>query len=222
MSDFLLACGSCFLAGVFTTIHPCPMTTNIASASFLSGMTANRNRNGQVVFLFVCGYLITYIILGIIISSGVLSIPSLSQKLQGSINLLLGPVLIFIGMLMADLFSLQKLYKGRVITFLQTRKWKVSGALPFGILVSLSFCPATAGIFFGILIPLAIKYEKMVFFPLIYAIGASLPVVAVSILIMKGILISKQTRWIRILPVISGWVLIAIGIYLSFKRIYLL
>jgi cytochrome c-type biogenesis protein len=221
MNDFIIACGSCLLAGILTTIHPCPLATNIASISFLSGLTSNKNRIGAVVFFFVCGYLISYLILGIIISSGLLSIPLLSVKLQKSISILLGPVLIFLGMLMADLISLQQFYKGRLIRYLQTRKWNPTGALPFGIFVSLSFCPATAGIFFGILIPLAIKYEKMILFPLIYALGASLPVIAISILIAQGAVLNNRTRWIRIMPVISGWILIAIGIYLSIKRIYL-
>jgi cytochrome c-type biogenesis protein len=221
MDEFILVCGSCLLAGFLTTIHPCPLTTNIASISFLSSLTSNRKRIGSVIFFFVCGYLISYLLLGLIISSGLLTIPMLSVKLRESFYILLGPVLVFLGMLLTDLFNLRQFYKGRVIKFLQTRKWRVTGAFPFGILVSLSFCPATAAIFFGVLVPLAIRYEQMVLFPVIYALGASLPVIAISVLIVKGALVSNQSKWIMILPVISGWVLIIIGIYISIKRIYL-
>jgi cytochrome c-type biogenesis protein len=221
MNDLILACGSCLAAGIVTTMHPCPVATNMASISFLSGLTANKRRLGSVIFFFVCGYLFSYMLLGIIISSGLISISILSLELQKSFNILLGPVLIFLGMFMADLFSLQQFHKGRVIRYLQSRKWKITGAMPFGILISLSFCPATAAIFFGLLVPLAIRYEQMVLFPVIYALGASLPVIAISVLIVKGVLISNQSKWIRILPVIAGWTLIAIGIYLSIKRIYL-
>lgn len=222
MSELFIACGSCLAAGILTTIHPCPIATNIASISFLSGSAANRNKIIQISIFFICGYLATYLLLGAGISSGLLSIPMLNVRLQKSITLFLGPVLILLGMLQADLFSLQKFYKGRIIKYLQTRKWTGAEAFPFGVLISLSFCPATASIFFGILIPLAIRYEQMILFPLIYAVGAALPVIAVSILIAKGTILSNNPRWIRILSMASGWVLIGIGIYLSIKRIYLI
>jgi cytochrome c-type biogenesis protein len=220
MNELILACGSCLLAGILTTIHPCPITTNIASVSFLIGRTSNRNRIGSVIFFFVCGYLISYLLLGIIISSGFLSIPLLSVRLQKSFSLLLGPVLIFLGMILSDLLSLQQFYKGRIIEYLQTRKWKMTGAFPFGLLVSLSFCPATAAVFFGLLVPLAIRYKQMLLFPFIYALGASLPIIVVSFLIAKGSVLSNRTKWIKIIPIVSGWVLIALGIYISIKRIY--
>ncbi len=222
MSDFFLACGSCLLAGFLTTIHPCPLTTNVASISFLSGLTTNRKKIVPVVIYFICGYLITYLLLGIAVSSGLFSIPKLSAGLQKGINIFLGPVLIFSGMLLADIFNMQKLYKGRILKYLETKNWTGMKAFPFGVLIALSFCPATAAIFFGILIPLAIRYEQMIIFPLIYAFGASLPIIAVSLLISQGTVLSADTGWVRILPKISGWVLITIGIYISIQRIYLL
>jgi cytochrome c-type biogenesis protein len=222
MSEFIVASGSCLLAGLLTTIHPCPMTTNIASISFLSGLTANRKNSAAVIIFFTGGYLISYLLLGIVISSGLFSIPLLSVRLQKSINLFIGPVLIISGMILADVFRLQKFYKGRIVKYLQARKWTGAEVIPFGILMALSFCPATAAIFFGLLIPLAVRYEQMILFPLIYAFGASLPIIIISILVSKGILLSGNTGWIRNLPVISGWLLIIIGVYISIKRIYLI
>ena len=221
MTDFILACGSCFLAGMMTTLHPCPVSTNIASVSFLSGLTSNKNRGRSVIAFFVIGYLISYLLIGIIISSGLLSIPSLSLKLQGGISIFIGPVLIIIGMIMTDILKLQKLYRGRLIKYLQSRQWGTTGSLLFGMIVALSFCPATAAIFFGILVPQAIRYDQMILFPVIYAFGAALPVLIISTLIVKGVIISNRAKWIRILPVVSGWILIVLGIYLTIKRIYL-
>ena len=152
MSEFVIACGSCLLAGILTTLHPCPMTTNIAAVSFLSGVTVNRKNIVKVILFFVCGYIFSYLLLGVLISSGFLTVSLLSFRLQKSISLLLGPFLILIGMVQADLFPLKQLYKGRIVKYLQTRKWKGAQVFPFGALIALSFCPATAAIFFGILI----------------------------------------------------------------------
>jgi cytochrome c-type biogenesis protein len=221
MNDFILACGSCLAAGIMTTLHPCPVSTNIASVSFLSGLTSNKNKSRSVIAFFVIGYLISYLSLGIIISSGLLSIPSLSLKLQGGISVFMGPILIILGMILSDILKLQKFYRGRPVKYLQSRKWGATGSLLFGIIVALSFCPATAAIFFGLLVPQAIRYNQMILFPVIYAFGAALPVFIISALIAKGVIISNHVKWIRILPVISGWILIIIGIYLSIRRIYL-
>ncbi len=220
MNDFVIACGSCLMAGILTTLHPCPLSTNIASVSFLTGMTANRKRITSVILSFIGGYLFSYLLLGIMISSGFLSVSLISIKLQNNISLLLGPFLILIGMLQADFFQLKQFYQGRLATYLQSRKWTGLQVFPFGALVALSFCPATAAIFFGLLIPLAIKYEQMVLFPLIYALGAALPIIAISILISRGAGLNARARWITLIPVISGWILIIVGVYLSIKRIY--
>ena len=122
---------------------------------------------------------------------------------------------------MADILKLQKLYRGRPIKYLQSRQWGPTGSLLFGMIVALSFCPATAAIFFGILVPQAIRYDQMILFPVIYAFGAALPVLIISTLIVKGVIISNRAKWIRILPVVSGWILIILGIYLTIRRIYL-
>lgn len=210
------------MAGFLTTLHPCPVATNIASVSFLGGLTANRKNILYVTLLFIAGYVVSYSLLGMIISSGFLSIPAVSIRLQRYVSLFLGPVLIFIGMIQSDLFNLQRFYKGRMTKFLQSKNWSGSEVFMFGVIISLSFCPATAALFFGILIPLAVKFDNMVLFPLLYSFGASLPVAAVSILISQGVVLRSSSRWIGILPVISGWLLIIIGIYLSIKRIYLI
>ena len=221
MNEIILAGVSCLAAGILTTTHPCPLTTNIASFSFLAGMTTNRRQMGLVVFYFVCGYLISYLFLGISVSSGLFTIPFLSAKLQINISLFLGPALILLGMLQADFFSLQKFYKGRIIKYLQAKRWTGIRALPFGMLIALSFCPATAAIFFGVLIPLAVRYKQMLLFPAIYAIGATLPVITVSMLISQGSVLTGKKGWISSLPKVSGYILIIIGIYLSIRKIYL-
>lgn len=61
----------------------------------------------------------------------------------------------------------------------------------------------------------------MILFPLIYALGASLPIIAVSVLLSQGVVLSARVKWIKILPVITGWILIIIGIYISIKKIYI-
>jgi hypothetical protein len=221
MNELILAAGACVMAGIMTTIHPCPLTTNIASVSLLTGWSARRRNTGLTLFFFICGYLFSYLIIAILLSSGVLSIPRISYVLQIMVNYFLGPVLVLIGMLLADLLNLNRFYKGRILLFIRSRNWSGLHAFPLGSVIALSFCPATAAIFFGILVPLSVDHEKNILFPLLYALGASLPLIAVSALVSKGVSLSTNPALLKYLPRFSGWILIITGIILSIQRIYL-
>jgi cytochrome c biogenesis protein CcdA len=221
MSEIILASGACLLAGIMTTVHPCPLTTNIASVSMLIGWSAHRKTTGLTLFYFVCGYLFSYLIIAMLLSSGALSIPQISYVLQVVVNYFIGPLLVLIGMLLADLMNLNRLYKGKILSNIRTRNWSGLLAFPFGVMIALSFCPATAAIFFGILVPLSVDHDKTFLFPLLYAMGASIPLSAIAALMNRGVSLRKNTLIVKYLPKISGWILIIVGIILSVQRIYL-
>jgi len=216
-----MASGACVLAGMMTTVHPCPLTTNIASVSMLIGWSARRRNRGLTLFYFISGYLFSYLIIAMLLSSGALSVPRISYVLQIMVNYFIGPLLILIGMLLADLMNLNRLYKGQILTKIRARNWSGLSAFPFGAMIALSFCPATAAIFFGILVPLAVDHDKNLLFPLLYALGASIPLITISALMNQGVRLSKNTLLVKYLPKFSGWILIIIGIILSVQRIYL-
>jgi cytochrome c biogenesis protein CcdA len=222
MNELILASGACVLAGIMTTIHPCPLTTNIASLSLLTGWSARRKNTGLTLFFFICGYLFSFLIIALLLSRGALTIPRISYVFQIIVNYFLGPLLVLIGMLLADLLNLNRLYKGRILLFISSRNWSGIPAFPFGSMIALSFCPATAAIFFGILIPLSVDHEQNILFPILYALGASLPLIAVSALMSQGISLRKNPALRKYLPRFSGWILIIIGIILSIQRIYLI
>ena len=222
MNEFIMASLTCVLAGIMTTFHPCPLTTNIASVSMLIGWSGRGRKKGPTFFLFIFGYLFTYLLLAIVLSSGALSVPSISYLLQVTINYFMGPALILIGMLLADLMNLNRIYKGRILLNIRSANWTGFYAFPFGAMIALSFCPATAAIFFGILVPLSVSHGQHFLFPLLYAFGASIPLITISALMNRGVSLSKNTLLVKYLPKVSGWILIIIGIILSVQRIYLL
>ncbi len=221
MSDFILAVGSCFLAGFLTTAHPCPFTINLAAISMLGGVAAERGKTVIVTIFFICGYLLSFLLLSITLSSGILSIPFLSIILQKYINLFIGPLLILAGMLQVNLINSSAFHDNKIVRYILSNKSRGIHALPLGFLIALSFCPATAAIFFGLLIPMAVEYEQILLFPSIYALGASMPIIAVGILVSGGYFPGKMKRWRKVFPLIAGWVLIIIGIYISILRIFL-
>jgi len=222
MNELIMAAIGCFALGLMTTLHPCPLTTNIAAISILSGVGTSRNRNFAVMPFFGLGYLIAFAGLALLINAGVIAIPRLSLFLQRVITGFLGPLLILTGMVLTGLISLKRFY--RVIN-LDRNYWITKGSLfstfVLGAVLALTFCPATASIFFGVMIPLSVKHEQPVLFPLLYAIGAIFPIIAISMLIYRGFRNVFQGAWIKRLPLFSGWIMIIIGIYIAIQQLYL-
>jgi cytochrome c biogenesis protein CcdA len=90
-----------------------------------------------------------------------------------------------------------------------------------GALLAFSFCPATASIFFGVMIPLSVKHGQSILFPILYALGALFPVIAASVVVRRGMGRVLSKRYSRYFSQISGWTLILIGLYITLKEVYL-
>lgn len=226
MDSFFWSAGSAFWLGLLTSISPCPLATNIAAISYMG------NRLGSPVYillsgmLYTLGRMLTYLILAIFILSSMLSVPGVSQTLQKYMNQLIGPLLILVGMVLLDWISLNFKSKGMSeADQLKIHSLGLWGAGWLGILFALSFCPISAALYFGSLIPLAIQNQSRFLFPALYGIGTALPVFLFALLLAVG------TRWIG--PVyqhladielwarkITGGIFILVGIYESLKFIY--
>jgi cytochrome c-type biogenesis protein len=137
--------------------------------------------------MYTVGRMVTYTALGALVVGSVLSIPEVAMFLQKHMNKALGPVLIVAGVLLLDMVRLRA-YGGGVSDKLALRvqKWGIWGSLALGVLFALSFCPISAALFFGSLIPIAIDHQSSLVMPMVYGIGTALPVVAFAILIAMG------------------------------------
>jgi len=94
-----------------------------------------------------------------------------------------------------------------------------------GIVFALSFCPVSAGLFFGALIPLSLQHESRLLLPLLYGIGTSLPVVFFAFLIAfasghLGKAFNRLTQVERVVRRVAGAVFIVVGVYYCLVHIY--
>ena len=219
MDSYLVAVGSAIWLGILTSISPCPLATNIAAITYIGQRV---DRPGKVLLsglLYTVGRMATYVLLGVLVVASVLSIPDVAMFLQQNMNKFLGPILIAVGLLLLGLFSLRLPGVG-VGDRLQARvnKWGVWGAGLMGLLFALSFCPVSAALFFGSLIPIAIEHESRMLIPTVYGIGTALPVVAFALLIALGTRYVGQVfnrlsvfeKWARRL---TGVVFLIVGLY---------
>ncbi|UCE99294.1 MAG: sulfite exporter TauE/SafE family protein [Planctomycetota bacterium] len=226
MSELFLGALSALWVGILTSISPCPLATNIAAISFIS----RRISRTRVVFLmgllYTLGRMLTYVILAILLVTSILSIPQVSHILQKYMNKLLGPILIFVGMILLELIHINVSSSG-LTEKMQKRveAGGIWGAGLLGFLFALSFCPISAALFFGSLIPLSVKCSSSLMLPALYGIGTGLPVFLFALLIAFGAqsvgkTFNKLTQlewWTRR---ITGIIFILIGIYFCLAHIF--
>ncbi len=226
MAEFLLAVVSAFWLGILTSISPCPLATNVAAISFVSRRVASPFKVFLTGLLYTGGRTLSYLVLGVLLVSSLLLTPTVSHMLQKYMNKLLGPLLILAGMILLELIQI-KFSSSGVSEKMQKRVEAMGmwAALPLGVLFALSFCPASAALFFGSLVPLAVKSESRLLLPTVYGVGTALPVVAFAILIVfstraVGKAFDKITQFERWARRATGVLFIAIGIYFSLTYIF--
>lgn len=226
MSEPLWAAAGAVWLGVLTSISPCPLATNIAAVSYISRDLAHPLRVLRAGLLYTAGRALAYAGLGAVLVSSLLSAPLVSGALQHWMSRLIGPLLILAGMVLLEL--LRPPVPQRSIGASLRRKAESLGALaPFalGVLFALSFCPISAALFFGNLIPLAIAHGSSLGIPSLYGVGTALPVIVFAGMIALGAKslsrafgrVSTFELWARR---VTGLIFIGAGIYLALANIF--
>ena len=219
MTDILIAFGSALWLGILTSISPCPLATNIAAISFL----AKKVTHPFFVLLsgvaYTVGRMATYAILGFILINSILSIPQVAQFLQKYMGKALGPILIITGLILLDVIKIN--FSGLSLSQKHNNKLAEAGApgaFLLGAIFALAFCPVSAALFFGSLIPLALNHKLGAMLPFIYGIGTGLPVLVFAIAIAMGV--SSLSHWFNRLTKLeyymrkaTGGIFIIVGLY---------
>ena len=108
MSEYILAAVTAAWLGFLCSISPCPLATNIAAISFVSRKVGKVGVVLSAGVLYTLGRTITYAILGILLVGGLSAAPELSHLLQKYMNLLMGPFLIIVAMVLLDMLTVLK------------------------------------------------------------------------------------------------------------------
>lgn len=212
--------------GVLTSISPCPLATNVAAISFVARHTGRLHSVLLAGLLYALGRTLAYLVLGALIMGGLLASGEIALFLQQYLNQLLGPALILVGMLLLGLLR-STASVNLVGSGMQRRAEKGGWLWPIllGALFALSFCPVSAGLFFGVLIPLSTANKSIVILPLVYGIGTAAPVIVFALLIAFASeklgrafdVLGHIERWVRL---ITGFVFVLAGIYYSLLYVY--
>ena len=212
--------------GILTSISPCPLATNIAAISYIGKRVARPRLVLTAGLLYTVGRMAAYVVVALLILTSLASVPVVSTFLQRYMNILLGPVLMLIGMVLLGLIPV--MFGGRGISEkMQARADRsgIWGAGLLGVLFALSFCPVSAALFFGSLVSLAIKHNSPVMMPCIFGLGTALPVVLFSVLLAFSA--HRVSRAFNMLTLFEKWarrgtgvLFLLVGIWYCLKYIF--
>ncbi|GAB4321996.1 MAG: aromatic aminobenezylarsenical efflux permease ArsG family transporter [Candidatus Zixiibacteriota bacterium] len=227
MDTWIVAAGTAVWLGFLTSISPCPLATNIAAISYIGKNVKQPRAALWRGLLYTAGRVLAYIGLSAILVSAVLAVPQVALFLQNELNKVLGPLLIIVGMVLLNVIRLPVALSGSLASRTQDKfvRFGFIGSLLLGVVFGLSFCPISAALFFGSLIPLSLEQGSPVMLPLLYGIGTAFPVVIFAILLVFSAhlvgrmfnVLSLLERWAR--PA-TGLIFVVVGLY--FCKQYLL
>lgn len=227
MTAFLVAGLSAFWLGLLTSISPCPMATNLAAVSYIGGQVG-RGRAALISgSAYVLGRALAYAAVGALVVVGLLSIPAAANFFDQYMNRILGPLLVLVGMVLLGLIRLNfSTSVGGMGLRERAARGGPIGALLLGVLFALSFCPVSAALFFGSLVPLAVEQGSRVTLPLVYGVATGLPVLVLAVFIALGSgalgtaldKLSAFEKWGRR---VTGTIFILVGVYYTFRFILL-
>ncbi|MBP1623162.1 MAG: Cytochrome c biosis protein, transrane region [Acidobacteria bacterium] len=226
MESWSLNIFTAFWLGVLTSISPCPLATNLAAISFVARNLGSSQKVLWSGVLYSVGRMLVYIVIAVLAVASLLSLPEVSFFLETNMHKIIGPLLIIVGIILLEVLPISfstSLLSNKVQD--RAGRWGIWGSGLLGVVFALTFCPLSAALFFGSLIPLAVDGRSAVLMPSVYGIGTALPVFGFAIVMAFGVKslgkffekLTQMEKWAR---KATAFVFIAAGLYLLLKSIF--
>jgi len=213
-----------FFIGLMTALSPCPLATNITAIAYISKKIDNGKRTLLTGFIYTLGRMFTYVLLASLIVYIGLNVQTISLFLQKYGERILGPLLIFIGLIMLNIIKLPSLKSGDKINKIKEKLSEKGylGSFLLGVLFALAFCPFSAVLFFGMLIPLALKFSDGILIPSIFAFATGLPVIIFAFILTFSVskigkVMNKVQTFEKYTRYVIALIFIIVGIYYTWK-----
>lgn len=210
-----------FFIGLMMALSPCPLATNITAIAYIS-----RNINakkGTVLLMgvaYTLGRMLAYVAIASFIVFVGLNVQLISGPLQSYGERLLGPFLVAMGILLLDMFRMPLPKGGKMLEKLKERLahsglW---GSFLLGVIFALAFCPFSAVLFFGMLVPLAIAAGDGLLIPAIFALATGLPVILFSFILAYSL--SRLGGMMNAAHMLEKYVRIAVSVVFIVVGLY--
>jgi len=164
-----------------TALAPCPLALNISATAYLSKDITNKWRVMLNGVFYTLGRMFSYTALASIIYFGAskFHIARWFQQIDG---VWIGIALVVFGVLMLDFlkFNIPLIDKFTSKFGERERKRNYLNAFVLGVVFAIAFCPYSAMLFFGGLVPLTLASPTGLLLPPVYALATGLPVIIIA------------------------------------------
>lgn len=219
------------LAGVLSFLSPCVLPLVPAYLSMITGLTIEElgddgGSQWKVLFssiLFVLGFSLVFILLGASASAA----GKFLVEHRRFINLFLGSLVVFMGLFIAGLFKIPRLYGER--RFHLTRDFLSPlgplAAMAMGSAFALGWTPCVGPILSSILAYAAASnsLSRGVLLLSVYSLGLAIPFILVGLFYSRAIV---ALQWFkrnqRSVDIVAGALLVGLGVLLIFDSLHLL
>jgi len=215
-----IAIVAAFFIGLMTAISPCPLATNITAIAYISRKIEHSKHTLMVGFLYTLGRMFTYTALASLIVYIGINTQQIALFIQSYGENLLGPLLIIIGIVMLDIIKLNFLKGNDMLASLKKKLAEKGylGSFLLGVIFALAFCPFSGVLFFGMLIPLALKAGDGLIIPSVFAFATGLPVIIFSFILVYSV--SKLSNILNKVQVFEKWVQKIAGVLFIIVGLY--
>jgi len=178
-----------FLIGLVAAVGPCPLATNIAALGYTAQQFSGRAAVIMSGVLYALGRALAYTLVGGLVLVAGARIGRVAGGLQDAADVFLGPFLILAGVVLLGVVRLPAANASAGMVRLRERVagWRGGGSFFLGFLFALAFCPYSATLFFGMLIPLALRAETGFLLPAAFGIGTAMPVLVLGVPLALGL-----------------------------------
>jgi cytochrome c biogenesis protein CcdA len=202
-----------------TAVSPCPLAMNITATAYLSKDIANKRRVLLNGVFYTVGRMFSYTALATVIYLGASKF-HVARWFQSIDGIWIGIALIVIGVLMLDVIKFNIPFLNKMTANISDRNLKRNywNAFFIGVAFALAFCPYSALLYFGALIPLTIANASGLLLPPVFAIATGLPVLVIAWLLAYSV--SNVGKFYNNMNVFQKWfkrivaaVFIVVGFY---------
>ena len=173
------------------------------------------------VFGSSAGRATAYATIGVLVAWGVAAAPTTSRILQSALEPFIGPLLIVVGLVLLGWIPLNLSFgPARPGTTEGLANRGLPGAFLLGVLFAVTFCPTSAALFFGSLLPLSMSASTQLPLFVVYGLATAVPVAIVALAVLFGAqagarVVGGLQRWQGPLQTANAWLIVAIGAYLT-------
>ena len=180
---------SALLFGLIGATAPCQLTTGAGALAYVAhgvGATGGRAAVARSALAYVLGKVLVYTVVGaVVIVAGRQWVPVGGLVM---VRKVLGPAMILLGLYLLGLVPLHFSLGQGISEWVEDRAGHgAGGAFVLGTAFSFAFCPTLFLLFFIVLIPLALSSPVGIVYPGLFAIGTTLPLLALAAVVTTGV-----------------------------------